>query len=70
MYLDSAGNKLNLARKTLRARWGELEDSWRDSVAEHYAQDQVEPLQAAIANVLREMEKLADVMAQAHRDCQ
>ncbi len=69
MPLNTGSSKLGLALKTLRNHWAEAQPYWRDSVAQAFERDQMEPLELQAQAALRAIEELARVLAEAQRDC-
>ena len=69
MYVGSGTSKLRHASRTLRTRWDDTEESWRDSVREDFERTRLEPLDTQANLTLRAMQALCDVLARAYRDC-
>ena len=69
MYVGAGTSKLRHAIKTLRARWDESEDGWRDAIRQEFERKRVEPLDAQATSTLRAMQTLCDVLSRAYREC-
>ena len=69
MYVGSGTAKLRHATRTLRQRWDETEDDWRDRVREDFERIRLEPLDSQANSTLRAMQNLCDVLSRAYREC-
>lgn len=69
MYVGSGTSKLRHAIKTLRSRWDETEDSWRDSVRMDFERKRIEPLESQAQATLRAMQILCDTLSRIYREC-
>jgi hypothetical protein len=65
--LNSAITQLDTAFKTLRQRWESTSAVWNDPVSRSFAQDYWAPLEEQVQATGREMDRLAQVIAQARR---
>lgn len=69
MFVGSGTSKLRHAIKTLRERWDESEDGWRDANRLEFERKRIEPLDAQANATLRAMQTLCDVLSRAYREC-
>jgi hypothetical protein len=69
MYVGSGTGKLRHAMKTLRSKWDESEDGWRDQIRQEFERKHIEPLDSQATATLRAMTTLCDVLARAYREC-
>jgi hypothetical protein len=69
MSTSGGSNRLNHAIKTLRAKWDEVEDLWRDGVRRDFEKLHMEPLERQVASTMRGMNELAEVLNRARREC-
>ena len=69
MYVGAGTSKLRHAAKTLRSRWDETEDAWRDSVRQDFERKRLEPIESQAHSTLRAMQTLCDVMSRIYREC-
>jgi hypothetical protein len=65
--LSSMLDQLNSALLVLRQRWEHTKTLWNDSVRRGFEDDYWTPLEKQTQATQREMEKLAQVIAQAQR---
>jgi hypothetical protein len=69
MDLSTGTSKLSLALKNLRLQWEETKGHWSDAVARDFEEKQIHVLDQQTLDTLREMDRLAQVMSQARREC-
>lgn len=69
MALSTGRMKLYNTLKTLRVRWEQVREVWRDSVSEEFDETVWQPLDAQVQTTLRETDRLAQVLAKMHQDC-
>ncbi len=69
MYVGSGSSKLRHAIKTVRSKWDESEDGWRDSNRQEFERKRLEPIDAQANSTLRAMQQLCDVLSRAYREC-
>ena len=69
MYFGSGASKLRHAIKTVRERWDESEDGWRDANRQEFERKRLEPLDSQATSTLRAMQQLCDVLSRAFREC-
>jgi len=65
--LNAAIFQLDSAMKTLRQQWEATSAVWNDPVSRNFQQNHWAPLEAQVQATGREMERLAQVIAQARR---
>ena len=65
--LNIAGTELQEAWKRLRLRWQETISLWNDPVRWDFEKEYWTPLETQVPITQREMERLAQVIAQARR---
>jgi uncharacterized protein YukE len=70
MMVDAGRGKLYDGQKTLRARWTELEDVWRDAIAREFDERVWQPLDQQTSELLRAIDRLAQIFHQARQECQ
>ncbi len=58
---------LDTAFKSLRQRWQDIQSVWNDPVSRAFEQEYLLPLESQVQAAQREMERLAQVIAQARR---
>jgi hypothetical protein len=56
--------------KMLQARWEETERDWQDVVRKAFQDEFLVPLEASVKSTLWEMDRLAEVLTKAKRECQ
>jgi hypothetical protein len=69
MSLTSGSLELGAALKDLRALWEQTQTAWDDVVRHDFEANYWNPLEGQLLSVLRAMERLAPVLAQARREC-
>jgi hypothetical protein len=69
MDLSGGAGKLSMALKTLRFQWDEAKAHWNDSVAREFEGGQIQELEIHTLDTLREIDRLAQIMAKARHDC-
>lgn len=69
MYVGAGTSKLRHAIKTLRQRWDDSEDGWRDMVRQDFERSRLEPVDSQANSTLRAMQTLCDVLTRAYREC-
>ena len=69
MALTTASGKLNLALKTLLARWEETKMRWHDPVSQAFEEDHLAPLDKQVTVTLRAIERLAQDLIKARQEC-
>ena len=69
MALSTGRMKLYNSLKTLRVHWERTLDVWNDSVSQEFDEKVWKPLDSQVQTVLRENDRLAQVLAKMHNDC-
>ena len=70
MSVSTGMIKLRTAIKALGHRWDETGEQWDDTVRSEFEENYLEEAHARVEGVLREMERLAEVLAKARRQCE
>jgi len=70
MSLNANATELNAALKTLRERWEEVRDVWRDGVADEFESTVWKSLEAQVNSAVQAMDRLTPILAKALRDCE
>jgi hypothetical protein len=65
--LNTTLSQLDTALKTLRQHWEATSAVWNDLVSRNFEKDYWAPLEGQVQATGREMERLAQVIAQARR---
>ena len=66
--MNASEERLDSAWKALRARWEDTGSKWNDSVRRAFENEYWEPLEAQVRSTLDELQRLAQVIAQAERN--
>ncbi len=66
--LKVAVDQMDSTLKTFRQNWENTRLVWNDPVQQHFEKDYWQPLETQAQATLREMERLAQVIAQARRN--
>ena len=61
--------RLTRAAKQLRDRWSETKEQWNDQNRRDFERNHLEPLAPEITLTLAAVQRLAEVLEQARRDC-
>ena len=61
--------RLTRAAKQLRDRWSEIKEHWNDQNRRDFERNHLEPLAPEITLTLAAVQRLAEVLEQARRDC-
>lgn len=69
MHVGSGASAMRHAIKTLRARWDETEDDWRDEIRLDFERKRIEPIDSQATSTLRAMQTLCDVLSRVYREC-
>jgi hypothetical protein len=69
MSVSAGIARLNDAMKTLDRRFLDVEREWDDVVRADFERRRLDPVREQVKATLREMERLADVLAKARREC-
>lgn len=69
MNLGGAPEKLQQGLKTLRQRWDETADVWKDIVRDRFEEEQIVSLEGECKRALLAMAELERVLEQAVREC-
>ncbi|MGB0383840.1 MAG: hypothetical protein ACPGWR_03370 [Ardenticatenaceae bacterium] len=67
MALNTPLAQLNTAHKRLNQRWEATKSVWNDSVQQDFEKRYFQPLERQTQATLKEMERLAQVIAKARR---
>jgi hypothetical protein len=69
MSLQDSKGKLIYAGRKLRLHWDETLCRWNDSVSRDFARMHLEPLEPKLVDAAQAIERLADVLDQAQKEC-
>jgi hypothetical protein len=69
MSLTAGSLELSAALKDLRVLWEQTQTAWDDIVRHDFEANYWAPLESQLMAVLRAMDRLAPVLAQARREC-
>jgi hypothetical protein len=69
MKTDAGRGRLYDAIQTLQNRWADVEPHWTDQVRQEFEEKIWEPLNFMTEDALRAIDRLAQVFAQARREC-
>ena len=61
--------KLKSALKVTRLSWDETEALWQDEVRRNFEEKHFVPLENQIEATLREVQRMAEVLGKAEKDC-
>ena len=67
--VQGAVARLTDAFDSLRAAWAESGASWDDSASRRFEKERLEPLDPIIRRAIHSIQRLAEVLAQAEREC-
>ena len=67
--LSIISSSLHLAMKTLKQRWDDTEETWRDSVRQHYEEQHLAQLEPQVLATLKAINRLSLVLARAEEEC-
>lgn len=67
--MSAGANRLTYTWKTLRAAWDEVAATWKDQVARDFEAQYLAPLEDRVHATARAMDKLAEVLERAKREC-
>jgi hypothetical protein len=69
MSMTTASIELANALKTVRTLWEDVRPGWTDQVARDFESQRWVPMEAAVANAIQAMDRLAPIIARAVREC-
>ncbi len=67
--VSAGSNRLKQAIRALRDQWLVTEETWSDSVRRRFEERYLAPLEPATQAAVFGIQKLAEVLDQARRDC-
>jgi hypothetical protein len=67
--LNTSSSDLRNAWKVLRLRWDELNTGWNDAASQNFAEHHLLPLEEAVTEAIKDIDKLAQVITRAKHDC-
>ena len=70
MRFGATRSQIYDAQKTARARWEDVGTVWDDAVRREHGEHVVDPLDAAVSDVLRAIDQLAVLFTQVRRECE
>lgn len=68
MSLNVTSNQLQTAWQHLRNQWQKTAEAWNDSVRWQFEREFWQPLESQMPRTIQEMERLAQVIAQARQN--
>ena len=69
MTLDTGRYQLYAAMKSLRERWEQTHETWRDAIRRQFTEDYWDPLELRVQSALAAIDRLAQVMNRAREEC-
>lgn len=69
MNLHDGKAKLAFAGKKLGLHWDDAHAQWDDAASRDFQRDYLEPLEPLVANTLRAIERLAEILSRAQQEC-
>jgi hypothetical protein len=69
MKLTTGRTKLFKAAQVLAQRWDQVRPGWNDAVRRDFEKEFLEPLADQTRDVLRGIDRLADVLEEVYKDC-
>ena len=69
MDVSTGAAKLHQALKKLKQSWDTTQDAWTDAVRREFEEKHIALLEEKVKSTLREMDRLSQVMMQAHKEC-
>ena len=69
MRFGTTRSQIYDAQKTARAKWAATDEFWDDEVHRLHGEKDVEPLDAAVSDVLRAIDQLAVLFTQIRHEC-
>ncbi len=70
MRFGTTRSQIYDAQKTARAHWAATEADWDDAVRREHGERVVEPLDAAVSEVLRAVDLLTTLFVQIREECE
>ena len=67
--VQGAVARLTDSYDSLRAAWADRAASWDDSASRRFEKERLEPLDPIMRRAIHAMQRLAEVLAQAEREC-
>lgn len=61
--------RMNDSFDTLKIAWGEASSSWDDSTSRRFYKERLEPLEPIVRRASSVVQRLAEIAAQAEREC-
>ena len=69
MNLHDGKAKLSYATEKLGLQWDDVRAQWDDAASRDFQRDHLEPLQPLVANAVRAIERLAEILTRAQQEC-
>ncbi len=69
MSLQASRVRLEHALQELLVRWDEVKARWDDAMSRDFEERHLRPLEPRIRNAMAAMEKMAEKLDRARRDC-
>lgn len=70
MSAHAGRTRLQGAHKDLRLRWEKARSDWDDPVSREFQEQHIEPLQRHVKNAVDAIDRIAELLARARRDCE
>jgi hypothetical protein len=70
MSINVGRTQLTSAFKELNVHWREVREHWSDAKAEQFEQDYLSQLEPGVRAALTAMERMAEVLEKARRECE
>lgn len=67
--MSAGANRLTYSLKNLRVAWDDVTATWKDQVAHDFEAHYIAPLEDRVQSTARAMDKLAEVLERAKREC-
>jgi hypothetical protein len=68
--LTSGAARLRDAADVLAAKWAETQEFWKDDNSRSLEENQLRPLAGELSSALTAIQRLAEVLDQAQRECE
>jgi hypothetical protein len=69
MMFDDGKTKLTYAARKLRLRCHETQAQWNDQVTRDFDRKHLEPFDPKVIDAVRAIERLAEILTRAEREC-
>jgi hypothetical protein len=69
MIFDDGKAKLTYAGRKLRLRWEQTQTQWNDQVTRDFDRQHLQPIEPKLVDAVRAIERLAEILTRAEREC-